>query len=410
VRYGRDGRLLLAGFTISSVGDGLLPMAIVFAVLGLGGSPVDLAVVLFAGEIPLVLFGLLGGVWSDRVTRRDLLVGAQLVRGASQATLAVLLLTGRAELWMIAVLAGVSGTLAAVSNPAAAGLVPEVVPEQALRHANGWLHTAGNLSYLVGAPLASLLVTVADPGVVVAVDAASFLLAAACGAALRGHTRRRAQAGASILGDLRTGWREVRKRRWLLTEMLRSAFDFPLMVAPIMLLGPVIALERLGGPLSWAAITSAFFCGSLIGVQLAKRHAPSRPMLLCTALMYVGVLTPLLLGFTSWTVLIAAVELVKGVGVGFFGATWATLLQRHVPDAVRSRVAAWDFTLTSGLTPFGYLIAAQLAGLMGATATLALGAAWIVVSVSAALSVRELREFRDRPVEPPVRPLAEAVR
>ena len=77
--------------------------------LGLG-SATDLGLVLAAGGIPFALFALAGGVWADRVGRRRVMLASDIVRAVSQAATAVLLLTGTAEVWMLAVLAVVYGT------------------------------------------------------------------------------------------------------------------------------------------------------------------------------------------------------------------------------------------------------------------------------------------------------------
>src|SRR5205814_9122691 len=84
------------------------PVAIAFAVLELGSAS-DLGLVLAAGGIPFALFALAGGVWADRVGRRRVMLASDVVRAVSQSVTAALLLTGAAEVWMLAVLAFVYG-------------------------------------------------------------------------------------------------------------------------------------------------------------------------------------------------------------------------------------------------------------------------------------------------------------
>src|SRR5215210_8009406 len=97
-------RLYLAR-AFSQLGDGLLPVAHSFAILQVDPSPSSIGFVLAARSVPLVLFLLVGGVWADRLDRRRLMLATDLLRAGSQALLAFLLLTGRAELWHLLALA-----------------------------------------------------------------------------------------------------------------------------------------------------------------------------------------------------------------------------------------------------------------------------------------------------------------
>ena len=95
----RQFRLLWLGQTTSTLGDGLVPVALAFAVIKtLDGTPTELGLVLAAETVPLVLFVLVGGVWADRLPRQMVMLVSDVIRGAVQATAAVLLLSGTAEI------------------------------------------------------------------------------------------------------------------------------------------------------------------------------------------------------------------------------------------------------------------------------------------------------------------------
>src|ERR671924_1457111 len=91
LRAAEPFRLLFAGQALSVVGDRITPVAIAFAVLGLG-SATDLGIVMAAGGVPFALFALAGGVWSDRIGRRQMMLGSDILRAVSQTLVAVLLL------------------------------------------------------------------------------------------------------------------------------------------------------------------------------------------------------------------------------------------------------------------------------------------------------------------------------
>src|ERR687888_552224 len=96
-------RLLFWGQALSVIGDRITPIAIAFAVLGIG-TATDLGVVLAAGGVPFALFALAGGVCSGRLGRRRIMLASDVVRAVVQAATATLLLTGSAEVWMLVVL------------------------------------------------------------------------------------------------------------------------------------------------------------------------------------------------------------------------------------------------------------------------------------------------------------------
>ena len=106
----RPFRLLWLGQSTSAIGDAMTGVALTFAVLGTSGSATDLGIVLGAFTISHAVFILVGGVWSDRLPRRLVMLAADLVRAAVQATLAVLLISGNTELWHFVAIAFVTGS------------------------------------------------------------------------------------------------------------------------------------------------------------------------------------------------------------------------------------------------------------------------------------------------------------
>ncbi len=91
-------RLLWAGQATSAIGDGLMSIALAFAVLRIGGSATQLGLVLAAGVVSQVAFFLVGGVWADRLPRQRVMLASDWVRAAAHAAIGALLLTGHARL------------------------------------------------------------------------------------------------------------------------------------------------------------------------------------------------------------------------------------------------------------------------------------------------------------------------
>ena len=210
----RDFRLLFLGQGVSVLGDRMVVVALAFAVIELGGSVSEVGLVLAAGWLPLVGTVLAGGVVADRSSRRAVMLTADLARIASQGTMAVLVITGAGEVWMLAALAGVTGAGTGFFDPAVTGLLPEVVPPDELQPANALRSTAVSGSEIAGPALAGVIVAAAGAGWAIAVDAATFAASAVCLATLRPPARTLPER-ASFFDDLRAGWIAFRTRRWV---------------------------------------------------------------------------------------------------------------------------------------------------------------------------------------------------
>src|SRR5690349_627440 len=115
----------------------MVTVALAFAVVELGESVSAVGLVFAARMVPLILSLLVGGVVADRTSPRAVMVAADVVRVAGQGATAVLLIAGAADLWSLAMLAGVTGAATGFFTPAATGLLPAVVAPEDLQRANG---------------------------------------------------------------------------------------------------------------------------------------------------------------------------------------------------------------------------------------------------------------------------------
>jgi MFS family permease len=203
----REFRLLFLGLTVSFIGSAFANIALAFAVLDLTGSKADLGYVLTARTLPMVAFLLVGGIWADRLPRHYVMVVSNVLSGLSQAAIAVLLFSGHAQIWQLAALAAVNGTSSAFFFPASTGIIPQTVPEPLLQQANAVLRLGRNGSVIVAGAIAGFVVYATSPATGIAVDAATFLVAAALTAAIR-LPRSVHMESSNFLADLTLGWRE----------------------------------------------------------------------------------------------------------------------------------------------------------------------------------------------------------
>jgi MFS family permease len=399
----RQFRLLWVGQATSTLGDGLVPVALSFAVIQtLNGSATDLGLVLAAHMLPLVLFVLAGGVWADRLPRQMVMLVSDVIRGAVQATMAILLLSGSAELWQLVMLVAIYGTAEAFFQPAATGLVPATISAERLQQANALLGLSRSTAFVIGPAVAGVIAATTNPGIVFVVDAATFAVSATSLALLRLPRSRREGERKSFFADLKGGWHELVAHTWLWVIVAWAATYLGIVVAPFMTLGPIVAKESLGGAAAWGLISAGWGAGSLAGGLLALRWKPVRPMLTCTLLVLLIAPAVALLALRAPAPLIATAQAVGGAGMGVFGAVWMTTLQQHVREEALSRVSAWDWMGSFLFLPLGLVAAGPVSELIGISKTLWISVTWAVLSTLAVLLVPSVRNLRrlDEPEGP----------
>jgi MFS family permease len=392
----RQFRRYFVGQATSYLGDGLLPVAISFAVLDLTGSASDLGLVLAARMIPVVLFLLVGGVWADRLPRHLVMLGSDVGRGVVQALLAVLLLTGSAELWHLLVLQALYGVAEAFMRPAATGLLPALVPGDRLQQANSLMSATVNSAYIVGPLIAGALVATVGAGTAIAVDAATFAVSTVSLALLRVPARVARAERLPFLEELRDGWREFRSRTWLWATVAAASFYLLAVVAPLMVLGPVVADRELGGASAWGVIAAAIALGTLVGSIAAARARPARPILTIAVLLAGPAFTAIALAVPLPVSVIAVLGFVAGATEGFMEVVWITALQERIPPAALSRVSSYDTLGSFVFMPVGFALAGPVSEAIGLRATLvavaifALATSLLLVALPAVRAVRRV--------------------
>lgn len=391
----RPFRILWAGQAISSVGSSMTRIALVFSVLVVGGSVTDIGIVM-AGQVGAqVVFTLAGGVWADRLRRQFVMLTSDLIRAAVQAVLAVLLLTDQAQVWHLAAGAVVFGAAQAFFGPASSGLIAEIVPPAQLQRANALMTFCNSFFSVVSPALAGVAIALVGPGLVLAIDAASFVANAIALARVR-LAPRTVSASGSFWADLREGWTELTARRWLCLTLIAHMFQ-NLAVVAYFVLGPAIADESLGGPSAWGLIAAGYAAGAIAGGMVALRVEPARPLVAgnlafaLTALPLLALAVPL----PVWAVMAAA--FVGSMGGMFLDALWRASLQQLIPGEVLSRVDSYDWMLSTIAAPIGLALVGPLADATSKPSTLLLGAALIVVPLSLTVLIPGIRAVRRLP-------------
>ena len=389
---GRNFRRFYIGYVTSLLGTAMSAVAVAFAVLDDGGSPTDLGYVMAALILPQVLLVLGGGVLADRTGRRPVMLTADAVSCAAQAALAATLLACCPPVWAIAALAAVVGAGQAFFAPALDGLTVEIAPREELGSANALRGLARSATGVAGPAVAGLLVALAGPAVVIAIDAASYGVSAVALALLQlPPAAARPPGRPSLLREAAEGWGEFRSRTWLWVTTLQFALFNMITWAPYLLLGPVLARDYLGGARAWGAICAALGAGAVLGGLAALGRRPRRPLLVATLGTFGYPVPCLLLALRAGTGGVAAGAFAAGIGSALFNTFWITTLQQQVPAGRLSRASSFSTLGAFGPGTLGLVIAGPVAALAGAGRVLAAGAAWSVAGTLLVLSLPSIR-------------------
>ncbi|MEO8273541.1 MAG: MFS transporter [Chloroflexota bacterium] len=392
VLHERNFARYLAAVVVSHVGGGMAIVALAFAVLDFG-TPTDLGIVLLSREVPMIAFLLLGGVFADRLSRRTILVSTDLIKGTSQVATAAVLFLGVANVWNVAILQVAFGVANAFSRPVQIGLVKETVSDARLQEANALMQLSRSVTSIASPALGALIVTLWSPAVAILIDALTFFASATLIWSMR-LASRVSVATASVVGDLRAGWREFISRPWVVA-IIGSFGLFQLTYFPALLvLGPTVANEHLGGAAGWGTILAIESLGAVVGGLFALRLRVRHPLVWSELLVLpAGVLLAVLAVPLSLP-LIAVIGFAVGVGFALGETLYVTALQRNVPAHALSRISSFDWFGSVALNPIGYALIGPIAAAIGTSQTLFVAAALNVLVCFSVLLVPSVRAIR----------------
>lgn len=368
----------------------MAPIALTFAVLHLADNASALAQVLAARMIPMIVLVLVGGVISDRFSRTKVMQVSHALAAITQGAAAMLIITGRAELWMIIVLEALNGAVSAFTMPAMMGVVPQIVDRAYLRQANALLSFSRSGLAVVGPSVAALLVITVGAGWALAADAISYVLALLLLLKVRLPSRETGEGTerTSMIHELRDGWSEFAGRTWLWLVVVIFGITNAIHAGAWAVLGPVIAKATPGlGERGWGLILSAEAVGVLLMtvlmLKLSFRH-PLRAGMLASACFGIPML---LLGLRPELWPLMAASFVAGLGVEVFGVGWSTALHEHIPEEILSRVSSYDMLGSFVAIPVGMLVYGWLATVFDARSLLTVSfAVYVTLALGSLMS------------------------
>ncbi|MFE3187733.1 MFS transporter [Nocardia sp. NPDC059240] len=370
----RNYRLFFTGQVISNTGTWMQRIAQDWLVLSLTGSAAAVGITTALQFLPMLLFGLYGGVLVDRLPKRPLLIFTQSAMGATGLALGVLTLTGQVHVWHVYATAFVLGLVTVVDNPARQTFVSEMVGPDQLSNAVSLNSANFQSARLVGPAVAGVLIGAVGSGYAFVFNGLSFLAPIAALLLMRTTELRAVEPTPRGKGQLREGLRYVAGRPDLIWPIVLvgfiGTFGFNFAIWLTAFTGTVFH----SGAQTYGLLNTLMAVGSLAGALLAARRGTSRLRVLVAAAVVFGFLE-VVAAMTPSLWLFAFLL----VPIGMFGltvnVTANSSIQMATDPAMRGRVMALYMMVFTGGTPVGAPLVGWITDTYGARLGFAAGGA-----------------------------------
>ena len=388
----RDFRLLWIANLVASFAMQMQMVARGGLIYDITSSPMALAWVILSFMLPSFVFSLWGGVIADRMRKKPIMIGAQLLNTAATVLLAVIIYRGDVTFWHFIYFGLFNGTILSFSMPARSAVIPEIVPKHLVVNAMALQSSTYSLSRVAGPSLAGLLIawfaggdntSATGVGLVFYVIAAMYLVSVAATAMLHYTGDPRADTNAGMLEDIAEGFRYMGQERIILGLLVMGIVPFMFGFAPTFL-APAFNKEVIdGGPATLGYLMTAFGVGSLIGAltlaRLGDIGGKGKVLFAATYIWAVGVAA-----FALSPGLVAA--MIFGIFIGVFsslvGSLNMSVVTLAIKPEIRGRVMA-IMMMTHGIMPIGMFPVAAAAEYIGIDVALFLSAVLLAVSMAA---------------------------
>jgi MFS family permease len=390
----RDFRLLFSGSTVSLLGSSVTAIALpLTAVVYLHASAAQMGVLGAMAVVPHLVLGLPSGVWIDRMPYRRVLVLADLGQAAALTAIPLLAAANALQVWHLYAIVLVTGAGNLFETVTALSFTPMLVSRPSLLAANSSLMVSSAAVATVGTATAGVLVGWLTAPVAIAVDAASFLIAATLKAriGLAGHAPGpwRTRLGPDIVAGLRAVFADPIVRALIIAATVGAFGNTAQAVVFVLYL---VTDLHLSAALVGVAAAISGIAGVVAGVlapAISQRIGPGRAHI--TGMLFTS-LAGLALAVTGWPTL-ALAQVLRGAGSSIFGVNQQTIRQARIgPETLARANATWRFFIF-GLQSLGALAGGALGTVLGLRATLIV-TSFLMLTGTAIAFLSPLRSLR----------------
>ena len=356
-------RLWVSGL-LANVGATAFPIALAVTILDTGGDATSLGLILAARVLSGVLLAPVGGVWADRLPRKYVMIGADVFR-AFLALILVFVAAPSIPLFVIAILVFIMGAGDAFGAPAAAAIMPTILPTEKLPAGNVARGIVVKLASIVGPGIGGLSVIAIGGRLTFAVTTIFFAVGAYLLFPIVEPKYVKNVDAPKFLVDLKEGLKTVWSMPWVAAVIAMASIQLMVVLGAEQVLLPIISRREFGTDTVFAASAALFSIGAVFSALLAMRYQAKHPGLVSISVWGIVVVATLVLAFPISPTFVMVGYLIAGLSVGPWDAYWVTAIQREIPQELQGRVFSIDHMGSVGLLPLGMALVGPAVNLVG---------------------------------------------
>lgn len=384
--------LWIAGF-LMMMGGGIFPIALAVVIIDSGGDATTLGLILGARLISGVGITIIGGVWADRLRRKNVLFTSDVTRGCLVLILVFVSAPDIPRYWM-ALIAFLMGIGDAFASPASVAIVPSLLPKERLQEGNVMRGVTGRLGNIVGPAIGGVSVALIGARNTFLLVAIGMFAAAALIIQVDEPPIVAVENREPFIHELKDGIRTVWEMPWVAAMIGMATAQLMVVLAAETVLLPVITKREFQTNSVMAMAMGAFSIGAAISAIVSMKLKVKKEGQFAVVIWSFLALLPLALAFPFSPWIIVVGYLIGGISVGPWDAFWPSAIQREIPAEKQGRVFAVDHAGSAGMMPLGMALVGPVTALMGEREFLLFAVVFHLVVNLLVLQVPGVREMR----------------
>jgi MFS family permease len=358
-------RNLILSNILTVIAMSAFPIALAVTVLDAGGDASTLGIILAIRVLSSVLLAPVGGVWSDRLPRKTILIFADGFR-AIMGSIVIFINPENISMWILGGIVALMGVSDAFGGPASGAIIPSLLPDHLLPAGNVVRGIVLKGCTIAGPGIAGVIVVSLGTHATYIATSVFFLIGAALLIRID-EGPRIAPVGVEshFMNEIREGLRVVWYYKWIAAMIVMASVQLMMVIGVENVLLPVITKRDFGTASVFATSAALFSLGGAISAVICIKAKVKNPGLVSVVVWGLFVFAPLVLAFPSSRELIFFAYFAAGFSVGPWEAFWATQVQREVPAEYQGRVFSIDYMGSLGLMPLGMALAGPLVNVFG---------------------------------------------
>ena len=393
-------KALWIGQTFSRLGDCIMLVMLPLIVYSITGSALTMGFVMTLIMIPQIVLTPFTGIIADRISRRKLMIIADVVRLITLSIIFIFSISNSINISIIYIYAVISGTMTSIFQPAYSAIRAEVFTKEIRNVANSLTQISEQFAKLVGPSLGALIISFTSISVGFGIDAATFFISVVSLIFLKidKPVPKPVDNKYGLLflrNELIGGVKEIKKQTWLWVTILVFAFINIAMSSIFSILLPwLIKIYFKMPPYTYGILITASGVGSLITafVFSLRQNWKHRGIIAYSSFVFVGIALSGI-AFINWFPYLIFVMVISGAIVMLFSLIWEGSLQELIPIDAFGKVASLDMMGSYILLPLGYLITGCLSQSIGGVLTLLYESLFLVILIIIPLFISSIRKF-----------------